>query len=146
MLLNNFKVPGKNLKVRGSLELRTEDIAGETSGTDSVEKGTKPKVLSVSLIVPFIEKNGLTDLIKKAEAKNKKGQRKIYTITDNTANTAGIRQVQFHENLTWQEDSTMQLWSVSFALREFMSNSERKEKKNTYSAEYKKALKKVAGH
>jgi hypothetical protein len=127
MLLDYFKVPGKRLLVKGNMEMRTEDIAGETSGTDVVEKGIKPKILRVSVSIPFKMAQGLKDLVKIAESKNENGEQKIFTITNRTANAAGIRQVRFVESLNWDEAETMQMWEVSFALQEYMSNPERVE-------------------
>jgi len=129
MLLDDFRVPGKELRVRGSLEMRSEDIAGETSGSDLVEKGIKPKVLCVSVIIPFADSQGLKKLVKAAENKTGSGEQKIYTITNRTANAAGIRQVRFVEYLGWSEDRSLQMWRVSFSLQEYMSNPERAEKR-----------------
>jgi hypothetical protein len=147
MQLDNFRVPGKNLVVKGNLELRTEDIAGETSGTDSVEKGIKPKILRVSVSIPFKESQSLSALVKTTEATNEKGERKIYTVTNRTANAAGIRQVRFIEHLNWNEADTMQLWTVSFTLQEYLSNPERVENRGqnkvpaTGTTQYEKVLK-----
>ncbi len=127
MLLDDFKIPRQRLLVKGNMEMRTEDIAGETSGTDVVEKGIKPKVLRVSVSIPFNMHQGLKNLVKTAESKNEKGEQKIFTITNRTANAAGIRQVRFVESLNWDEAETMQMWEVSFALQEYMSNPERVE-------------------
>jgi len=125
--LDNFRVPGKNLVVKGNLELRTEDIAGETSGTNTVEKGIKPKVLRISVAIPFKDADGLNRLVKKAEALDTKGERKIYTVTHRTANAAGIRQVRFFEHMNWNESRAMQMWKVTFSLQEYLSNPERVE-------------------
>jgi len=125
--LDNFRVPGKNLLVSGNLELRTEDIAGETSGTDAVEKGIKPKILRVGISIPFKTPQDMTDLINTAEAVGENGERRIYTITNRTANAAGIRQVRFFEHFNWNEEESMQLWQASFTLQEYLSNPERVE-------------------
>jgi len=127
MQLDDFKVPGKNLVVKGNLEFRTEDIAGETSGTDAVEKGTKPKILRVSLQIHFSKAKDLGGLIQTAETLNKEGARKIWTITHPTANAVGIRQVQFAEHVNWEEAGGLQMWKVSITLRECKSNPERVE-------------------
>jgi len=129
MQLNNFLIPGNNLVVKGNLEFRTEDIAGETSGTDSVEKGIKPKILRISVTIPFKMSQSLSDLIKTAEALDSSGERKIYTITDRTANAAGIRQVKFTDHFNWNEARTLQVWHVAFTLQEYLSNPERVEKR-----------------
>jgi hypothetical protein len=130
MQLDDFRIPGKNLNVKGNLEIRTEDIAGETSGTDSVEKGTKPKVLRVSVSIPFKTPLDLTAMVKAAEAVSASGERKIYTITNLTANAAGIRQVRFFEQFNWEEADALRMWNVSFSLKEYLSNPERVESRS----------------
>ncbi|MGL1932167.1 MAG: hypothetical protein OCC45_10450 [Desulfotalea sp.] len=131
LLLNEFRVPGHNLKVTGSMAFRAEDIAGETSGTERAEKGISPKVLRVSLAIPFNKPDALRDLIKTAEAKDDKGEGVIYMITHPTANVAGVRQVVFSENISWPEAESLQQWEISFALQEHLSNPERAEKRQT---------------
>ena len=130
LLLNDFRIPGKQLKVAGSMELRSEDIAGETSGTDRAEKGIKPKVLRFSCIIPFTDSSDLRKLIRVAEAKENDEQ-VIYTITHPTANVVGVRQVAFIESFAWPENETLQCWNVSFALQEHLSNPERLEKRQS---------------
>ena len=128
MFLDDISVPGKNMMVKGNLELRAEDIAGETSGSESVEKGIKPKILRVSVQVPFSHPNQLGALVRFAEMKDKEtGALRIWPITHPTANAAGIRQVQFTENVNWEEAGSLQMWKVSFTLRECLSNPERSE-------------------
>ncbi|MCP3943905.1 MAG: DNA-binding protein [Desulfobacteraceae bacterium] len=127
MQLDDFKIPGKKLVVKGNMELRTEDIAGETSGTDSVDKGTKPKILRVTLTISFKQPQDLSALVKIAEAKTSAGERQIYKITNKTATAAGIRQVRFFESFNWSEADSMQMWDVSFSLQEYLSNPERAE-------------------
>ncbi len=133
MLLDDFKVPGKQMVVTGNMEIRTEDIAGETSGTDTVEKGIKPKVLRVSVSIPFKDAQGVRSLVKTAESKNAQGEQKIFVITNKTANAAGIRQVRFFETISWNESATFQMWEVSFSLQEYMSNPERVENRKDTS-------------
>ncbi len=128
--LDDYRVPGKKVLVKGSLELRTEDIAGETSGTDSIEKGIKPKFLRVSLSIAFKKESDLKSLIKKSETVNEAGERKIYAITNRTANATGIRQVKFTESFNWNEHDTLQQWDISFVLQEYLSNPERVEQRN----------------
>lgn len=132
--LDDFTVPGKSLNVKGSMELRTEDIAGETSSTEFAEKGIKPKILRVSLLIPFSMQTALNSLIKVAEAKDKNGEMKIYVITNRTANAGGIKQVRFVEQIVWEEADSLQNWNVSFALQEHMSNPERAEKRQNGTA------------
>lgn len=130
--LDNYRVPGKQMLVKGSMELRGEDIAGETSSTERVEKGIKPKVLTVAVQIPFVDKDDLRSLMTVAEAKTGDGEQKIYTITNRTANAAGIRQVRFMDHVRWNEsDDGLQAWKVQFSLQEYMSNPERVEQRQS---------------
>lgn len=129
LLLDKKAVRMKTLTVSGSLELRTEDLSGEGSGTDSVSKGIKPKTLQVTGVVPFNNSQHLKDLLTLAEAKNEKGELKTYQIINETAAASGIRQVQFADRVSWNEGGTMQAWSVSFTLREVLSIAEMKEQR-----------------
>ena len=132
--LGDFNVPGYGLSVTGDLEIRTEDLSGETSATDSAEKGVKPKALTVSLSIRFADEQDLRDLIRVAEAKNSDGSMKIYTVTNRTANAAGVRQVRFTDHVRWQEQDGLQAWSVSFTLREYLSVPERVEQREAQAS------------
>lgn len=127
--LGDFNVPGYGLVVIGDLEIRTEDLSGETSGSDLVTKGTKPKTLTVSLNIRFDDGQGLKDLVRVAEARESGGDLMVYTIVNRTANAAGIRQVQFTEHVRWAEQENTRAWSVSFTLREYLSVPERVEQR-----------------
>ncbi|MBI9080465.1 MAG: DNA-binding protein [Pseudodesulfovibrio sp.] len=128
MRLNDFNVPGYALKVGGSMDIRTSDASGETSSTDEVDKGTKGKSLAVSLSIKFKDEADLKKLIRVSEAKTK-GTRVIYTVTNRTANVAGIRQARFAEQVSFQEMDGLRAWSVSFTLKEYLSNPERVEQR-----------------
>ncbi len=128
LLLNDYDVPGYNLKIGGGMTIRTSDASGETSSTDEVDKGTKGKKLTVSLSIRFADEADLKRLIRVSEAKVN-GARKIYTITNKTANTVGIRQVRFAESFNWPENGTLRQWDVSFTLKEYLSNPERVEQR-----------------
>ena len=43
--LGDFNVPGYGLQVNGNLEIRTEELSGETSGSDQVSKSVLPSPL-----------------------------------------------------------------------------------------------------
>ena len=55
LLLDGQKVQGKNLKVTGNLRIESGDMSGQTSNTDSAHKGFKPKTLTVTLLIRFID-------------------------------------------------------------------------------------------
>jgi len=127
--LDGEKVPGNSLLVSGNLQIASEDASGETSGTDDVDKGFKAKRFSVSLEIRFSDAQKLNRIVQLAEKKNDKEERHIYTISNKTANIAGVRKVRFSENLSWSELDGNQGWSVSFELKEVLSTSERKEQR-----------------
>lgn len=129
MRLDDFNVPGYGLSVTGSLDIRTADLSGETSGTDAVSKGTKGKKLDVSLSIRFEDEADLRDLIRVAEARGNGGRLKVYTVANTTANAAGVRQARFEGAVRWQEKDGLRAWDVSFALREYLSNPERVEQR-----------------
>ncbi|MCJ2164668.1 MULTISPECIES: DNA-binding protein [unclassified Pseudodesulfovibrio] len=128
MRLNDYNVPGYGMVVGVSMDIKASDASGETSGTDEVDKGTKAKKVSVSLSIRFADENHLRQLSRVSEAKSN-GSRKIYTLTNRTANAVGVRQVRFAENITFQEKDGLQAWDVSFTLKEYLSVPERVEKR-----------------
>ena len=127
--LGSFNVPGYGLQVTGDLEIRTEDLSGETSGSDLVSKGVKPKTLTVSLNIRFENEKDLRSLVRVAEARGSNGSLTVYTIVNRTANAAGMRQVQFTDHVRWAEQEGVRAWSVSFTLREYLSVPERVEQR-----------------
>lgn len=131
--LDDYNVPGHELKIGGGMDIRAADASGETSSTDEVDKGTKGKKLSVFLIIKFSDEADLRRLTRVAEAKVN-GARKVYTITNLTANAMGIRQVRFAENFNAQEKDGLRAWDVSFTLKEYLSNPERVEQREQKTA------------
>lgn len=127
--LDSVRVPGYDLMISGNLQIASEDVSGETSGTDDVDKGFKAKRFSVSLSVRFEDAKQLKQIVQMAEKKNDKEERHIYTISNQTANIAGVRKVRFSENLNWSQKDGLQAWDVSFELKEVLSTSERKEQR-----------------
>lgn len=126
--LDDYNVPGHELQIGGGMDIRAADASGETSSTDEVDKGTKGKKLSVSLVIRFKDESDLRKLTRVAEAKSN-GSRKVYTITNLTANAMGIRQVRFAESFNVQEKEGLRAWDVSFTLKEYLSNPERVEQR-----------------
>lgn len=86
-------------------------------------------MLRVSVLIPFTADLDLQALVKVAEGKTEKGEKKIYTITNRTANAAGIRQVRFVEVIKGDEADGMQMWKVAFTLQEHASNPQRFEQR-----------------
>lgn len=118
LLLDGYKVQGKALRVSANLRIESEDLSGQTSHTGRAHKGFKPKSLSVSLIMPYRDRQHLTELIGLAEATTPDGQLKTYRLVNDSAEAFGIRQVQFSDNLSIREDDNLHAWQVQFGLIE----------------------------
>jgi hypothetical protein len=121
-------VPGKNIKVSSSLSLERKDLSGQGSGSSFAAAGDKPQELSVSLVLPFEDKDKLTSLVDAALARDDAGEPLVYDIVDNLAGALRIRQVIFSGTLETAEHDTLQAFSVSFKLQEVKSVAEKLEK------------------
>jgi hypothetical protein len=135
--LNGKQIKGHNLKVSVALPLASEDVSGQSSKTTKVQKGDKAKTISVNLQIQFKNAKDLADLVTLAEAKDAKGERVIYPILERTANAMNIRQCHFDQDFNVTEDSSLELWNVSFQLSEHQSVPEKKEARATAVAKKK---------
>lgn len=114
LLLDGQKVQGKNLKVTGNLRIESGDMSGQTSNTDKAHKGFKPKTLAVSLMIPFVDRVQLTDLMRMAEATASGGELHLYRVVNDTAEAFGVRQVEFSEGVSAREaDNLKACWCNS---------------------------------
>ncbi|MBI6955481.1 baseplate complex protein [Pseudomonas sp. CCOS 191] len=129
LLLDGQPVEGKTLKVTGNLRIEAEDLSGQTSNTDTAHKGFKPKTLTVTLTIPYVNSVWLRNLMRLAEATQSGGQLKTYRIVNDTAEAFGIRQVCFADNVNVREDDALACWRVQFGLAEKTSNPEKVEKR-----------------
>lgn len=118
--LDDYTVPGYGLVVGVTGPLKDEDASGETSSTARAKKGSKGKKLEVTLSLRFVHADELRKLFRVAEA-TEHGDSKIYTITNDTANTAGMRQGHFTGTIRADEDEGLRKWNVSFSLIEHSS-------------------------
>ena len=118
--LDDYTVPGYGLVAGVNAPLRDEDASGETSSTARAKKGNKGKKLEVRLSIRFKDADDLRELMRVAEA-TENGDSKIYTITNDTANTAGMRQGRFTGNIRADEDEGLRKWDVAFTLVEHIS-------------------------
>lgn len=127
LLLDGEQVRGKNIKVTANLQIESDDISGQTSNTDTAHKGFKPKTLTVTLQIPFVDNPFLRNLMRLAEATESGGQRKTYRVVNDTASAFGVRQVEFSDGVSAREDDNVRAWQVQFTLSEKLSNPERVE-------------------
>lgn len=127
LLLDGQPVQGKTLKVTANLRIEAEDMSGQTSNTETAHQGFKPKTLTVTLSIPYVNASWLRDLMRLAEATEGGGQLKMYRVVNDTAAAFGMRQVQFSEGISAREDDTLACWRVQFGLSEKKSNPEKVE-------------------
>lgn len=134
MMLDNYVVPNKELKVSMSMRIDSGDLSGQSSATTTTHKGFKAKVLNVSLLIPFNEPELLTQLITIAQATLADGSLKIYTITDELAKAIKVRKVKFTEEFYVREMDDLKAWVVQFALQDHHSVPEKTEQRQQVSS------------
>lgn len=127
MRIGNFTVPGTDRYVNGGFDYDNESLSGDSSGTETVNKGIKPKSFTVSLKISYENAGDLTALVRVAEAMSGAGSQKIYDIVDQTINAFNVRKVRFDRNFRASENETINAWDISFSLTEYASTSEKVE-------------------
>lgn len=124
--LDDFTVPGYGLLTALALKFKDEDASGDSSSTATAGKGTKGKRLECKIYIRFKDDKDLRALIRVAEA-TIKDDNKVYTVTNSTANAAGMRQATFTGDFRADEQEGLRCWLVSFTLLEHISVPERVE-------------------
>ncbi|WP_019615471.1 hypothetical protein [Psychromonas ossibalaenae] len=125
--LNGIIVKLDAMTVGMSMELKDQDMSGQSSGTDTAEQGDKGKKLSVAGIIPFKSLWILTLLYQLASAKDKHGNRKVYRVGNILSLALKIRQAKFTGSINATEHDSLLAWNVSFELREYNGVAEQKE-------------------
>ena len=128
--LDDYTVPGFGLNVGIAGPLKDEDASGESSSTARAKKGNKGKKLEVRLSIPFADADDLRELMRVAEATEGEAG-KVYTVTNDTANVAGMRQARFTGTIRADEAENLRLWEVSFTLVEYISVPEMAESRQS---------------
>ena len=127
LLLNGEQIIGNRMKVTANLKIESDDMSGQTSGTETSHKGFKPKTLAVSLTIPYKKLTDLRTLMRLAESTQGGGQRTTYRIVNDSAEAFGIRQVEFTDGVSAREDDSLAQWIIQFTLSEKLSNPEKVE-------------------
>lgn len=128
VLLDGWTVPGYGLTATLSLKLKDDDASGDSSSTSKAKKGNKGKKLEVKTHIRFTDEDDLRELFTKAEAMSS-GDGQLYTITNRTANTAGMRQGRFSGEVKAEPQESLAEWLVTFSLSEHKSVPERTEER-----------------
>ena len=126
---NTLKIELNELNVSLKLSLKNESISANTSASDTINKGTKPKSIYVAGVVKFEDQDHLKELIKLAELTDADGTRQVFTINDKTAEIGDVRQVQFNNDFNVKKMAKFEAWNVDFSLLQKNSVAEAKENK-----------------
>jgi len=132
MIIGGLSVPGPGYGIFVDLQIKmpTDDLSGNTSVTEKADKGIKPKKLMVTFSLRKVKKDFayLTKFLALAEAKNSKGEAKVYIVIHPLAQSVKIRQMRFSGSVSVIEDDILHKWDLSFTLEEFRSVPEALEK------------------
>ena len=118
----------KGMKIQLSMQFADEDMSGQTSGTNTTEKGDKGCELNVSGLIAYKEPDDLARLFELGRAKDG-SSRKVYRIGSNLALAVKVTQGKFAGNITATEQENMMAWAVQFTIREVKSVSEKIEQR-----------------
>jgi hypothetical protein len=129
LLLDGTQIRGHRMKLTGSLSIESDDMSGQTSATDTADKGFKPKKLTVAMMIKYKDASDLSALLSMAEATESGGQRKTYRVVNDTAEAFGVRQAQFSDSVSAREDDSLAQWIIQFTLTEKLSNPEKTEQR-----------------
>ena len=110
-----------SLSVRVVLELVNTDASGNTSGTETLNGGTKAKKINITAQLAMKDASSLSKLIKVAESTEESGQRTVYTVSDDTADAVDIREVIFHDRLEINKADKLLALNIGFTLLEYKS-------------------------
>ncbi len=125
--LNGEIIKLDGMTVAMSMELKDQDMSGQSSGTDAAEQGDKGKKLTFAGTIPFKSVETLTKLYQLASAKDESDSRQVYRVGNDIARALKIRQAKFTGNINATEHGSLLAWNVSFELREVNGVAEQKE-------------------
>jgi hypothetical protein len=125
--LNGQLLKLDSMTVGMTMELKDQDMSGQSSSTENAEQGDKGKKLSFSGHIPFKSLDTLTLLYQYASAKDENNDRQVYRIGNDLARSLKIRQVKFTGSINATEHTSLLAWVVTFELREYNGVAEQKE-------------------
>lgn len=117
----------KNPEISAEYDLPEEDQSGQSSSTNSSEKGIKPKKLSVSGLIEYSTPDRLSRLIELSYQTESGGAKKLYRVANATANVINLREAVFGGKVSVSPHSSLLAWQVSFTLSERKSVPEKRE-------------------
>lgn len=127
--LDDYSFPQRELQVSLSSEIDNEDISGETSGTDTVNKGFKAKQLSVSFQIPRDQPELLTEFYRILEAVDNDGNQIVYNINNPLADACRVNKVIFVGRANVSHMNKLIAWQITCNLKEQISIPEKTEQR-----------------
>ena len=117
----------KNPSVSAEYDLPDEDQSGQSSSTNSSEKGIKPKKLNISGLIEYSTPERLSRLIELSYQTESGGAKKLYRIANATANVINLREGVFSGKISIAPHQSLLAWQISFTLSERKSVPEKRE-------------------
>ena len=117
----------KDPQISAEYELPEEDQSGQSSSTNSSEKGIKPKKLNVSGLIPYSMSDNLSRLIELSYQTESGGAKKLYRVANATANVINLREAVFSGKISIAPHASLMAWQISFSLSERKSVPEKRE-------------------
>jgi len=131
LMIDGKAIHGHDLNVSSVLIMPKADLSGQSSATDQADLGIKPKKVTVSLSIPFLEKQWLREIVQLSEQRDSKGSAQPYVIVDLLCDALNIRQVTFSDSVNIFERDQVRAWEVTFTLSEYKSPAEVAESRNS---------------
>lgn len=119
----------KNPEISAEYDLPEEDQSGQSSSTNSSEKGIKPKKLNINGLIEYSTPDRLSRLIELSYQTESGGAKKLYRVANATANVINLREAVFSGKVSVSPHSSLLAWQVSFTLSERKSVPEKREKR-----------------
>ena len=119
----------KNPEISVEYDLLEEDQSGQSSSTNSSEKGIKSKKINIKGLIEYSTPDRLSRLIELSYHTENGGAKKLYRIANATANVINLREVVFSGKISVSPHSSLLAWQVGFTLSERKSVPERREER-----------------
>ena len=123
MLIGALKVPGPGygLVVDLQSQLPSDDLSGNTSGTEKADKGVKPKTLNCSFSLREKDLFWLPDFMKLSDDRDGGGEAIKYDVVHPLTVALRIRQMRFTGTVTVKQSDNLRAYDISFTLEEYRS-------------------------
>ena len=127
LALDGESIVLKNPSISVEYDLPEDDQSGQSSSTNSSEKGIKSKKMNISGLIEFSTPDRLSRLIELSYQTESGGAKKLYRIANATANVVNLREAVFSGKVSISTHSSLLAWQIGFTLSERKSVPEKRE-------------------